>query len=62
MMERPASDEAIAEYNRLMRERFGMEIVEASQYLASHPNDPLAHKQYVEAIGKMINHVRGEQL
>lgn len=60
-MERPASDEAIAEYNRECRERYGMEIVQASNDLYHNPNDPLAHKRYVEAIGRMLNNQRGEQ-
>lgn len=58
-MERPASDEAIAEYNRIMRERYGMEIVQASSDLAHNPTDPQAHKAYVEAIGRMLSNLRG---
>lgn len=61
-MEKPASDEAIREYNRMCRERYGMEIVQASNDLAHNPTDPQAHRNYVEAIGKMLKNVREEQL
>jgi len=61
-MEKPASDEAIAEYNRMCRERYGDEIVQASRNLYNNPSSPEAHRLYVEAIGKMLKNVREEQL
>lgn len=59
-MERPASDEAIEAYKRQLRERYGDGIREASINLHENPNDPEAHKRYVEEIGKMIRSARDE--
>ena len=57
-MERPASDEAIREFERRNRARYGDGIREASINLHKHPNDPKAHELYVREIGKMIRRAR----
>lgn len=59
-MEKPASDEAIREFERRNRQRYGDGIRDASINLHKNPNDPKAHERYVREIGKMIRRARDE--
>lgn len=56
-MEKPASPEALTLYEQQLRDRYGDEIALASLYLALHPNDSEAHREYHDAITNMLKGV-----
>lgn len=60
-MERPASDEAIRDFERRNRQRYGDGIREDSINLHNNPNDPKAHERYVREISKMMRRARDER-